>query len=147
MIDHDVSPALRRVIAFFESLRPEDLPAIAQIYADDARFRDPFSDVRGPAAIEAIFSAMFVRLEAPRFVITEAIEGNEQAFLAWDFEFRFRRGDAARLQRIQGATLLRFGPDGQIVEHRDYWDAAGELYAKLPFVGALMRWLGRRMAH
>lgn len=98
MIDHDVSPALRRVIAFFESLRPEDLPAIAQIYAGDARFRDPFSDVRGPAAIEAIFSAMFVRLEAPRFVITEAIEGNEQAFLAWDFRFRFRRGDAARLR-------------------------------------------------
>ena len=90
---------------------------------------------------------MFVRLEAPRFVITEVIEGNEQAFLAWDFRFRFRRGDAARLQRIQGATLLRFGPDGRIVEHRDYWDAAGELYAKLPFVGALMRWLGRRMAH
>lgn len=147
MTDHDVSPALRRVIAFFESLRPEDLPAIAQIYADDARFRDPFSDVRGPAAIEAIFAAMFVRLEAPRFAITEVIEGDEQAFLAWDFEFRFRRGGAARLQRIQGATLLRFGPDGRIVEHRDYWDAAGELYAKLPFVGALMRWLGRRMAH
>lgn len=147
MTDHDVSPALRRVIDFFESLRPEDLPAIAQIYADDARFRDPFSDVRGPAAIEAIFAAMFVRLEAPRFVITEVIEGNEQAFLAWDFEFRFRRGDAAHPQRIQGATLLRFGPDGRIVEHRDYWDAAGELYAKLPFVGALMRWLGRRMAH
>jgi len=147
MTDHDVSPALRRVIAFFESLRPEDLPAIAKIYADDARFRDPFSDVRGLAAIEAIFTAMFARLEAPRFAITEVIEGSGQASLAWNFEFRFRRGGAARLQRIEGATLLRFGPDGRIVEHRDYWDAAGELYAKLPFVGALMRWLGRRMAH
>ena len=147
MTNRDVSPALRRAIAYFESLRPEDLPAIARIYADDARFRDPFSDVRGPAAIEAIFASMFARLDEPRFAITEVIEGSGQAFLAWDFEFRFRRGDAARLQRIEGATLLRFGPDGRIVEHRDYWDAAGELYAKLPFVGALMRWLGRRMAH
>jgi len=28
--------------------------------------------------------------------------------------------------------------------HRDYWDAAGELYAKLPLIGAVMRWLRRR---
>jgi steroid delta-isomerase len=27
--------------------------------------------------------------------------------------------------------------------HRDYWDAAEELYEKLPLVGALMRWLKR----
>ena len=25
--------------------------------------------------------------------------------------------------------------------HRDYWDAAEELYEKLPLLGALMRWL------
>jgi hypothetical protein len=29
--------------------------------------------------------------------------------------------------------------------HRDYWDAAGELYAQLPLLGALMRWLQRRL--
>jgi hypothetical protein len=35
---------------------------------------------------------------------------------------------------------------GLIVLHRDYWDAAEELYEKLPVVGALMRWLRRRAA-
>jgi hypothetical protein len=28
--------------------------------------------------------------------------------------------------------------------HRDYWDAAEELYEKLPVVGSLMRWLKRQ---
>jgi hypothetical protein len=28
--------------------------------------------------------------------------------------------------------------------HRDYWDAAEELYEKLPVVGSVMRWLKRR---
>jgi hypothetical protein len=37
-------------------------------------------------------------------------------------------------------------PQGLIVLHRDYWDAAEELYEKLPVVGALMRWLRRRAA-
>jgi len=31
-----------------------------------------------------------------------------------------------------------------IVVHRDYWDAAEELYEKLPWVGGLMRWLKRK---
>ena len=30
--------------------------------------------------------------------------------------------------------------------HRDYWDAAEELYEKLPILGGLMRWLKRRNA-
>ena len=49
------------------------------------------------------------------------------------------------MQRIHGATLLRFDADGRISEHRDYWDAAGELYAKLPLIGPLMRWLKHRL--
>jgi steroid Delta-isomerase len=28
--------------------------------------------------------------------------------------------------------------------HRDYWDAAEELYEKLPILGGLMRWLKRQ---
>ncbi|MCA0424309.1 MAG: nuclear transport factor 2 family protein, partial [Proteobacteria bacterium] len=39
---------------------------------------------------------------------------------------------------------LRLAADGRIAEHRDYWDAAEELYEKLPAIGALMRWLKRR---
>ena len=32
----------------------------------------------------------------------------------------------------------------RITLHRDYWDAAEELYEKLPLLGTLMRWLKRR---
>jgi len=35
---------------------------------------------------------------------------------------------------------------GKVVAHRDYWDAAEELYAKLPLLGPLVRLLGRRFA-
>jgi hypothetical protein len=34
--------------------------------------------------------------------------------------------------------------DGLITVHRDYWDAAEELYEKLPLVGGVMRWLKAR---
>jgi hypothetical protein len=34
--------------------------------------------------------------------------------------------------------------EGRITLHRDYWDAAEELYEKLPLIGSLMRWLKKR---
>jgi steroid Delta-isomerase len=66
-----------------------------------------------------------------------------QCFLTWDFVFRmkrFRRDE----QLIRGGSHLLLAVDGRIREHRDYWDAAEELYEKLPVLGTLMRWLKRR---
>jgi hypothetical protein len=37
-----------------------------------------------------------------------------------------------------------FDAQGLITLHRDYWDAAEELYEKLPVLGGLMRWLKKR---
>ena len=39
---------------------------------------------------------------------------------------------------------LVFNEQGLVTMHRDYWDAAEELYEKLPLLGGLMRWLKRR---
>jgi ketosteroid isomerase-like protein len=134
---------VQRVIEAFETLKLEDLPQLGRLYADDARFKDPFNDVRGLPAIRGVFDHMFAALDGPRFVVTEAIVQGDQCFLVWDFLFRFRRF-SSELQTVRGGSLLRFAADGRIELHRDYWDAAEELYEKLPGVGALMRWLKRR---
>ena len=99
----------------------------------------------GVEAVAGIFRHMFDSLDAPRFVVRDVIVQGDQAFLSWDFLFRMRRFNRAE-QCIRGGSHLRFGPDGLITEHRDYWDAAEELYEKLPVVGGLMRWLKRRAA-
>ena len=85
---------------------------------------------------------MFVQVEAPRFVVTSSVAQDDAAFLSWDFLFRMRRFSSAE-QCIRGATHLRFAADGRVSFHRDYWDAAEELYEKLPLLGSLMRGLKR----
>jgi ketosteroid isomerase-like protein len=137
-------PRVRKIVTLFEGLAPADLPRLPEIYTPDARFKDPFNEVQGVAAITRIFEHMFKALEAPRFVIRDAIVQGDQCFLSWDFVFRMKRFSNAE-QVIRGATHLRLAADGRIAEHRDYWDAAEELYEKLPAVGALMRWLKRRV--
>ena len=136
-------PDVQRIVAFFEQLTPQDLPRLAEIYSADARFKDPFNEVQGVAAIQRIFKHMFASLDAPRFVIRDTIVDGDQCFLSWDFSFRMKRFNRDA-QLICGASHLKLGADGRILLHRDYWDAAEELYEKLPLLGALMRWLKSR---
>lgn len=140
----DPHGAVTRLCEYFEHLSPERLADIARYYTDDARFKDPFNEVRGPAAIRGIFEHMYGNLHEPRFVVTQRVVDGAQCFLAWEFHFRFKRFDTQTGQVIRGGSHLQLAPDGRVADHRDYWDAAEELYEKLPMVGGLMRWLKRR---
>ncbi len=134
-----------RIVERFESFTREDLARLDELYAADAYFKDPFNEVRGTAAIGAVFEHMFDSLDGPRFVVRDLVAAGDQCFVSWDFLFRMKRFSRAE-QCIRGASHLKLTADGRIVWHRDYWDAAEELYEKLPVVGALMRWLKRRAA-
>jgi len=138
-------PRVAQIIERFERLTEADLPRLAALYTPDARFKDPFNEVQGTAAITAIFVHMFHNLDAPRFEIRDVVVQGTQCFLSWDFRFRMRRFSREE-QCIRGGSHLLLAEDGRISVHRDYWDAAEELYEKLPVVGGLMRWLKRRAA-
>ena len=147
---HAVPEALvDELVQAFEHLEPHDIARMGDWYADDARFKDPFKDVQGLSEIQAIFQHMFVSLHQPRFVVTSRIVQSNQCFLVWDFLFRFKTMQADIEQCIHGGSHLVFAlnPQGEwrVQSHRDYWDAAEELYAKLPWVGGLMRWLKNRV--
>ena len=137
--------ALARLVIFYETIGPGSLAQLAAIYAPDAAFKDPFNEVRGIAPITAIFRHMYEQVDAPRFIVTTCVLQGADAFLTWDFTFTMKRFSTTP-QTIRGATHLRFDGAGLVCLHRDYWDAAEELYEKLPLLGGLMRWLKRRAA-
>ena len=137
-------PRVQRIVTLFEGLSSADLPRLDQVYTDDARFKDPFNEVQGVAAIQRIFEHMFESLDNPHFIIRDAIVQGPQCFLSWDFVFRMKRFRREE-QLIRGGSHLVLDENGRIRDHRDYWDAAEELYEKLPVVGALMRWLKARV--
>lgn len=133
------------LIHWFEHLSPQTVDLIPQFYAADAEFKDPFNEVRGTDAIAHIFRHMFTQVDEPRFVIGSRFSGTDGMMLLWDFHFRSRGPLTPQAMTVRGATHLRFDAAGKVVLHRDYWDAAEELYAKLPLLGGLMRGLQRRV--
>lgn len=133
---------LDALVRFYETLTPADVDGFAAFYAEDAHFVDPFNDVHGVEAIKCIFSHMFEQLGAPRFVVVERFERGDQAMLIWVLHCRMGGRDI----EIAGASHLRFDDEGRVTAHRDFWDAAGGVYEKLPLMGGMMRWLRRRLA-
>jgi steroid Delta-isomerase len=133
-----------QLVRWFETLTPESAREVQRYYTPDAYFKDPFNELHGVEGIRRVFVHMFEQVNEPKFCVTGRWQSGEGAMLLWDFTFRMKRGPAA-LQTIRGATHLRFATDGRVNWHRDYWDAAEELYEKLPLIGALARSLKRLM--
>ena len=136
--------AAARVVDFFETLSPASLAQLGALYTPHAYFKDPFNEVSTLADIRQIFSHMYATLEQPHFVVTGCIVDGAQCFLTWEFKFRFKSYDRRTDQTVRGGSHLKFNAQGLVEFHRDYWDAAEELYEKLPVVGSLMRWLKQR---
>ncbi len=136
--------ATDKLATFFENLSPQSVAQLHTIYDAQARFKDPFNEVQGLTEIERIFQHMYVALDQPHFVVTGQVVDGPQAFLTWEFRFRFKRFDTTTMQAVRGASHVVFNEQGLVTMHRDYWDAAEELYEKLPVLGGVMRWLKKR---
>ncbi len=133
---------LATLVECYQTLSPDTVSSLVALYATDASFKDPFNDVYGVVAIEQIFRHMFEQVEQPRFVVDESLLDGDQAVLIWRFMFESGKRQIA----VQGSSHLRFDAAGRVSVHRDYWDAAGELYSQFPLIGGLMRWLSRRLS-
>lgn len=139
MDTEELEDALVRYCRFFETLQDASLDDIERLFESDALFVDPFNRVRGPDAIRRIFEHLLRHWPSTRFRVLESCRHEHKAFLRWTFQ-----PDPSRDLIIEGATRIEFGSNGKVVSHRDYWDSASELYARLPLTGPPMRWLLRR---
>jgi steroid Delta-isomerase len=140
-----MSERLQRLVSFYETITEQTLPQLRELYAANAFFKDPFNEVNDIESIYEIFSHMFVSAHDPRFVVLSNIENGYEGFLVWEFRFRIKRYKPEVTQTIRGASHLRWNTDGKVVFHRDYWDAAEELYEKLPIIGSVVRFIKRRV--
>jgi len=134
------------LINFYHGMSPDSVARFPEHYSADACFKDPFNEVQGLPAIQGIFTHMFEQVVEPRFVITEQLAAEGAAMLVWEFRYRAHSWGGGQTQCIRGVSHLKFDGAGKVCYHRDYWDAAEELYMKLPLLGMLMRGLRRMLA-
>lgn len=137
---------LDALIQFYNEFTPASVARFPEFYSADAWFKDPFNEVRGVEAIQHIFTHMFGQVAEPRFVVAEKVADASGAMLAWEFHFRIELWGKGKIQVIRGVSHLKFDAAGKVCYHRDYWDAAEELYEKLPLIGSVVRFFRKRLS-
>lgn len=130
-----------RYCAFLEELTPDTLSRLVDHVSDDVRFADPFNDVRGRDAMARVYHDMFEAVGPVKFTISYKSCEGQTCMLAWRFAATLR----GRPWVFNGTSVVRFGPDGRVIEHLDHWDAAGAFYEKLPVIGWLLTAVRQRL--
>jgi ketosteroid isomerase-like protein len=93
-----------------------DADAVAALYADDAVFvSHPFREPRSPREYAAWAFADQADVD---FRYGEPVVDGDRAAVAYWAVITTTSGEA---ETIAGVSLLRFGEDGRVVEHRDVW--------------------------
>ncbi|MCT4655048.1 MAG: nuclear transport factor 2 family protein [Cohaesibacter sp.] len=123
-------------VSFYQNISIENLTDVSRILSEDIHFVDPFNNIRGRENVILVLKKMFSDVERPNFVILDVMWSKDICFMRWDFscvqsmfgEWSFR-----------GMSELHFDEDGLICAHFDYWDSGAHFYAKLPYLGRIIR--------
>jgi steroid Delta-isomerase len=126
-----------RYRAYLETLTPETLARLPEYVIGGVRFKDPFNDVTGADAMARVLRHMFGTVGDIRFTVQHALTGGDYCLMAWRFQGTLR----GQPWQFDGASVIRFAPDGRVAEHVDHWDAASSFYQRLPVIGSLLSWV------
>ena len=130
---------------FFETLRPQTpLASYEALYEPDVYFEDPFHKVKGLDSLVKLFRNMFNTLETPVFSVDEIVCSGGVAYLRW--EFSYRRNTGGPIESFEGVSRVQFTASGRVSSHIDYWDAAHNVYERLPLIGKAVALLRSRFA-
>jgi len=120
----DTEAAARAWIeAWSRGWREHDPDRIAERYADDAfvltaPFREPRVGGRGMAAYAR---EAFAGEESVECWFGEPLVSGDRASVEW----RAVGVVDGKPYTLEGHSRLRFGPDGRVVDHREYWHESG----------------------
>ncbi len=125
---------LEDYVLYLERLTVRSIRLIEKLVSSDIRLIGPGYDVRGLDAVEAQFAELFENAQRHHIQITDSSWGRDgyTAYLRWTRINQTKRNGPEH--RTDGISEIIFGPDGMVVQHRDYW-ADGVLKSRrFPFL-------------
>lgn len=141
-----MSEALDRYVAAMEATQTTSIDDIMAFFAEDARFRDPFSDIRGKAKIRRVFEKTHEDLDDIRITVTDRATGTDAHYIRWIFKavpkgFLRRQGEFV----IDGMTEVHINDNGLVTAHLDYWDPTPHVWQRIPLMGTALGALRRQV--
>lgn len=131
----------------FENLTPQAVEHdFLSIFDSKVYFKDPFNEVHGLVATQAVFHHMFKTLYEPQFQIVDMAGAGQSGYLTWIFNFKLKPDMSAKTEQIKGVSHIRINDCQQVCSHIDYWDTGEFVYSKIPVLGRVIQFINKRVS-
>ena len=117
-----------------------------EVYAADLYFRDPFKEIRGESDFEAYLLRGSTSVAEFSMDWKDVSESDGNYYFRWIMSVKLKRDSAKDPPtRVTGISHVRFGADGKVIFHQDYFDGAALIYEKVPVMGWAIRAIKRHI--
>jgi hypothetical protein len=116
------------------------------VYDPEIYFMDPFKQIHGEAEFEAYLLRGADSVTSFSMEWKDVAENDGNYYFRWIMTVKTKRdGKDAKPGRTQGISHVRFGKDGKVIFHEDYFDAGAFLYEKITGLGSGIRYVKGKM--
>ncbi|WP_320034163.1 nuclear transport factor 2 family protein [Halarcobacter sp.] len=129
---------------FFENIdKDTSIHEFAQVFDLNAKFKDPFHEVKGLDEIYKVFQKMYENLDNPRFTILDTMSEKNISYIKWEFSFYFKKQLVK--QSFIGLSRVVFNSDNKAISHEDFWDVGENIYEKIPFISSIIKFVKNKI--
>jgi hypothetical protein len=131
---------LERLEDFFATMTPATVrEKTAAVYAPDGWLYDNLTAVSGADHIEAYFVKAAGEVDGLQVQFIQVTNDGPDYFVRWKMTIVTEKLNDGAPIISYGVTHFRFNEQGQVLVHRDFWDAGTGLYEYLPGLGGLIQ--------
>ncbi len=138
--------AVARFSRFFSVLTPESVRRdLRSVYAADVYFNDTLKEIEGVDRLEPYLIRTAEAVESCAVDILDMSSSRGDFYFRWAMRIQFKKFRKGEVQTSIGITHIRFNQEGKVIFHQDYWDAAANLFEKIPVLGGIIRAIKNRL--
>ncbi len=137
---------LARLQGYFTQMSPESVrQKSAAVYSDEAYLNDNIVGIFGLAKVTDYFVHAAGQAEVLDVAFLDVARSETDYFIRWRMTVQVAALNEGAPIVSYGATQFRFNQQGQVVLHRDFWDAATGLHEQLPYIGGIMNFVHAKL--
>lgn len=137
------STLLQDFKAFYQEGNNSNLERMDRIYTQDIEFRDPLHTILGILALKSYIKNLYANSTYVEFEYTDEQLDENSATIAWHMTFSHSALARGKVIKLRGITQIRF--TDRIYYHEDFYDLGAMLYQHIPVLGAIVRFINRRV--
>ncbi|AXX86441.1 nuclear transport factor 2 family protein [Malaciobacter marinus] len=136
---------LKAYCEFFETINKDtQFEKYNYFFDENSIFQDPFQKVVGVEKIYEVFQDMYEVLYEAKFIVLSHSCDETQSFIHWIFEYKTKKD--SDFNSFEGVSIVKFNDNARVSSHVDYWDAASNIYEKIPLLGFILRLIKKKIS-